>query len=459
MQKIFRVAAMLLIAASLISIAAASFLNEGMWWDEAVYLGLGSSIQKGFYSLSASEMVDTFRPPVFPLIISPFSGSVPLSRMLVMLISALSIAAVYFMSKEIFGKDVALFSSLFVSTNQLFVFFSTKILSESLFVLVLSASMLFFLRRRRPANAFASGAFAGLSLMTRYLGTILLASYAAYLAYLFIVKKDREVLTSAAFMSVGFMLAVSPWLAMSHAYYGSIFGAYFDNFAVYSGSFASDFSSFPADFYGIFGLQIIPLALGLYIMLRDGNTGYRPLLLLLFALPLAFFLMTFHREPRYVLSYMLVYAMLCGIATVRPDGIGRIGRYSRHMPAVAIFICILTAVSGISGALNDRYSGESLIAGSLYLKNMTRVGDVVMTESRPYIYYFSQRDAVRFPDDPEAIGRISMERGAKFVFVYKFEPGNPPYAADYFDNRTGFERIKSFGQWGDPGAVRIYRIV
>jgi 4-amino-4-deoxy-L-arabinose transferase-like glycosyltransferase len=428
-----------------------------MWWDEAVYLGLGRNIEKGFYSLDREELVDTFRPPLFSLMISPFSNSILFSRILVIIFSVLSIAMTYYLSKELFGKDVALLSSLFLSTNQFFVFFSTKILSESLFIFFISLSLLFFLRRRKPVNAFASGLFAGLALMTRYLGTIIVASYAFYSIYIFYRKREMKLFNEVIFISLGFAISIFPWLALSQVYYGSIWGAYFTNLSVYSGSIASDFSSYFADIYSVFGLQLIFIIVGIYVMLRQEKTGYKFLLVSLLILPLLFFSFAFHRESRYVLSYMPVYAIFCGLA-LRFES-KNFGKYLKYLPLAAVLVCVISLFTGLSYAWNDRVSGESLVEGSLYLKNITQESDIVMTESRPYIYYFSERRAVRFPDSPEDVSRVIEYYKVKFIFVYKFEPGNPPYVADYFGKNSGFGLVKKYEQWGDPEAVRIYEVI
>jgi len=442
-----------LIIFSILAKFALPFFNEGMWWDEAVYLGLGRNVQKGMYSLDSGTALETFRPPVFPLLISLISDNILLARILVVLISAISVVTTYYLSKELFGKDIALLSSLFLSTNQLFVFFSTKILSEPLFMSFLSLSLLFFLRRKKPTNALVSGVFAGLALMTRYLGTIIILSYALYFVYIFYRKKSKRVFGEAAPLLLGFLAVLSPWLLMSYAYYGSIFGAYLTNLAVYSESLPSGFSSYFADIFGIFGVQIIFVAIGLYVLARQEKSGYNFLLYVFFLLPLAFFSLAFHREPRYLLSYMPIYAIFAGLVLKLENK----KSFTKYLPLIAVLVCAASLFTGLVFAWNDRFSGRSLVEASVYLKNITDEKDAVMTESYPYVYYFSERRAIRFPDKYEDIGSIIEKNGVKFILVYKFEPGNPDYVDYYFDGKSEFIPVKKFEQWGDENAAVIYR--
>ncbi len=455
MEKRLKHVLISLIIFSILAKFALLFCNEGMWWDEAVYLGLGRNVQKGLYSLESGTALETFRPPVFPLFISPVSDNILWARIVVVLISAISVVTTYYLSKELFGKDIALLSSLFLSTNQLFVFFSTKILSEPLFMSFLSLSLLFFLRRKKPANALASGVFTGLALITRYLGTIIILSYALYFIYIFYRKKTKRVFSEAAFLLLGFLAVLSPWLLLSYAYYGSIFGAYLTNLAVYSESLPSGFSSYFADIFGIFGMQIIFVAIGLYVLARQDKSGHNFLLFALFLLPLAFFSFAFHREPRYLLSYMPIYAIFAGLV-LRLEN--KKPAFAKYLPLIAVLICVASLLTGLAFAWNDRFSGKSLVEASVYLKNITGERDAVMTESYPYVYYFSERKTIRFPDKYEGMGSVIGENGIKFILVYKFEPGNPDYVDYYFDEKSGFLPVKKFEQWGDENAAVIYRV-
>jgi len=110
-------------------------INKGLWWDEAVYLGLAKNLfeRKGYFINFNQE---TFRPPLFPVLISIlwyfFGISENIVRFFIVIVSILSIFLTYLLTKEIFGEEEALWASLFLATSHMFLFYSLKILTESL---------------------------------------------------------------------------------------------------------------------------------------------------------------------------------------------------------------------------------------------------------------------------------------------------------------------------------------
>lgn len=444
-----------LIVLSLLAKFFLIFLNQGLWWDEAVYLGLGKNIPEGFYSLDPGESIETFRPPVFPLLISPLSSSILLSRVFVVCFSILAVVLAYLLSKKLFGKEIALWVSLFLSTNQLFIFFTTKTLTESLFVSFLSLSLIFFLgHKNRNSYLLISGMFSGLAFLTRYLGTILMISYVIYFLYLFSKRMEMKRSTKEFILLLaGFFLILALWFTLSYIYYGNILGAYITNMMVYSGALPSVLSTYVSEIFQVFGLQILFIILGFYLMLKHSKNE-RILFLALFIIPIIFFSFAPHREPRYILSYIPVYAIFSGFALkceFRPA--------KRFLPLLAVLVCIFSMITGFGMVWNDRFAANALVQSSLYLKTITGENDSIMSQSYPYLYYLSERKAFTFPRDREGIEDFLTKNGIKYILLYKFEPGNPDYAEDYFDKSDEFALVKKFEQWGDPDAVRIYEFV
>ncbi len=439
------------------------FLNHGLWWDEAVYLNLGRNIQKGFYSLDPEKPLETFRSPVFPLLISPFSESVLLVRILVVMFSIISVIFVYFFSKDLFGKETALWTSLFLSTNHVFIFFTTKALTESVFISFLILSLLFFFRRKNKTSyLFLSGIFSGFAFLTRYLGTILVFSYILYFLYLFLLSKRNMKNLAKQFITMfgGIFLVLSPWFMLSHVYYGNILGSYYTNMIDYSdygkmfiGYFSNVIRNYFSDVFRAFGLQLFFIILGLYVMLKQGKGNYRILFTIIFFLPVIFFFLDPYRKPRYMLSYLPVYAVFSAFA-LRCE-FKRIGRY---LPCLAILVCIFSMFTGFAMAWNDRYAASGLVQAALYVRNVTGDDDYIMTQSYPYIYYLSGRRATVFPRNLENLEGEIKEKNIRYILLYKFEPKNPDYTKDYFDRNSEFKLIRKFTQWGDPEAVKIYEL-
>jgi 4-amino-4-deoxy-L-arabinose transferase-like glycosyltransferase len=458
-RRIFLAVTALVIFSFAARIAMLFFIG-GMWWDEAVYLGLGRGIAHGFYALESGTSLESFRPPLLPLLISPISENIFAVKVFIILTSALAVIAAYLLAKQMFGKDCALWVSLFVSTGQLFVFFSLKVLAEPFFISLVSLSLLFFFRSEHSKRAIyplLAGAFAGVALVTRYLGTIIMLSYVILFIYLALRRNGLKAnITRFSLLFAGFLAAVSPWLALSYANYGDALGAYMTNFSIYSGSFPSLPVEYVIGFLQFSGPQVIFFAIGLYAVFigrKEIGVNRSAFLLILFALPIIFFSFAPHTESRYLLSYAPVYALFAGIALVG------IRNRAKAVQALAVFACAVTLIAGLYMVWGDKDSGAALISAATYLKTVAGENDTIMSESYPYVYYFSQRRAVRFPPDEGSVEGAIDKYGVKYVLLYKYESGNPAYAAGYFENSPRFSRIMAYEQWGDQDAAVVYKVV
>jgi 4-amino-4-deoxy-L-arabinose transferase-like glycosyltransferase len=430
------------------------FFNQGLWWDEAVYLGLGVNILKGSYSLDPGFALETFRPPLFPLVISILSKSIILTRVLVVIISIIGVIVTYYLAKSLFNKKIALWSCLFLSTNQLFILFTTKTLSESLFIMFLSLSLLLFLKRNRHLSVIMAGIFVGLAFLTRYLGTLLIASYVIYFIYVLAKKETkRNTLFEMLSFLIGFFIILLPWFYVGYLYYGSPIGHYLENLRVYSQASVSNPMDTFLYFFQSWRLQIIFIFTGIVFFIRYfGRHRNRDLVLLpLFFLPIIYFIFILHKEPRYLLSFLPIYAILAALGTDRLSL-----KSSKVIPLIAIIICLSSMLIGFHSVWNDRFAANALIQGSLYLKNITDPKESILSESYPYIYYLSERKSIRFPDTFERIIDIIRENKIRFILVYKFEEGNPEYVYEFFPSKPEFKKIRNFEQWGEPEAVIIY---
>jgi hypothetical protein len=253
----------------------------------------------------------------------------------------------------------------------------------------------------------------------------------------------------------GLLLALSPWLAASHFYYGNFLGSYLTNFAVYAEELpAYNFLGNLSGTAEILGFQAVFMLAGLcfFAARAKKNEARNILLFALFILPLAFVLLMPYAEPRYLLSYLAIYAIFAGFALKHES------RYAGYMRAAALIVCLYCALSGFAIAWKDRDSSSGLVETSLFLNSITSENDAVMSESYPYVYYLSGRRAFVFPKNESDVPGYVRENGIKYVLLYKFEPKNPTYTQHYFENRDEFDRVKSFLQWGDENAAVIYRV-
>jgi 4-amino-4-deoxy-L-arabinose transferase-like glycosyltransferase len=438
-----------LIGLIFISLALKFFLipfNQGMWWDEAVYLGLGRSISQGFYALEAGTTLETFRPPLFPFLITMIRESVIAVRIFVALTSVLAVFSVYLLGREYFNRRIGLLSALLTGTSFYFVFFSIKALSEPLLIAMISFSMIYFhrwIKEDNTKNICLSGIFMALALLTRYFAVLLFFSYLAYFIYM--KRFDRRPLQF--FAAAG--LVMLPWFIMNQLSYGNPIGAVFSNLGFYSEEIVYPLQRTLQEVAIALGPAIIALPLGFFMLSKKFRRNSQ--LLFFVALSLGFFALLHHREPRYLLSFYPAYAIVSGYA---------LNKIHKHdftrlaLPAVLVTLMVIMSWS-LQVAWVDRVAASGLINGTIGLKEFVQPGETVLAQSYPYVYYFSEAKARKFPVLEEEMGNTVRNNSITYILYHKFEDGNPGYVHEYFRQ---FEVVKKFEEWNDPDAVIIYKI-
>jgi 4-amino-4-deoxy-L-arabinose transferase-like glycosyltransferase len=449
-MKKFDLILIVLIALTLLSNAILIPFNQGLWWDEAVYLGLGQNLLKGVYSLDPSCPLETFRPPLFPLFLSLFSNSILTSRILVWFASIFSLIAVFFLVKKIFGLHTGLWATFFMATSYLFIFFSTKVLSEPLFTILLSISVLFFVKwqkERKDINIFLSGLLVGLAFLTRYLGTLLILAFLLYLIWL---KFRRKVRFMEIFIFLlGLFIILIPWFWLGIFYYGNPIGPFIENMAItFAVQNMSIFDTF-FELLEIWAVMIPFIVIGFYFLIKNRVFD---LISIIFLVSLIAWFAFPYKEPRYLLSFFPIFAAIAGF------GVSKICKMKAKnvIVFVVLLVSMVVAFFALEAVYSDRFAANGLIRASLELKNITGSNEKIMTESYPWIYYLSERKTVPFPENSSEVLPLIERENVKYILVYKFEPGNPEWVNSYFSSEQ-FEKIKTFEQWGDSEAVIIYR--
>ena len=454
-------------------------IQQGHWWDEAVYLSMGKAIQQGRYSLDANNPVESFRAPVFSYLLSPFVGSVFAAKLFVLFTVILSLLGIYYAGKELFNKDVGLWSSLLVGTNYLFLFFANKVLTEPLLVALFSFSLFTLSKwsRTKQANYIIFTAIlSGLMLMTRYLSILVIGVYILYIIVAMVKERDKKIAAHFLFFIAVFLVVLIPWFMISYKYYGSMAAAFNTNFSVYAVSDIQDF--------GV-GLSFIASSLGFSLLFFFGlpfifrerkNIGL--LILFILVLTVGLFLTFKHKEARYLLTYLPVYSILAAVGITKLSTKLTRYRIGLIMEIVLLVLFVYTAYSGILNVKSDNSSTATLIDAFADLKSFTLPGETVLTPLYPYSQYFSQRKAITFCGEPSDIGnfqechakllkgqglplddipRLLKEFNVKYILSYKYEPSDPQYIIDFLNSDPKFEKVKTYPMFGDHDVVVIYR--
>lgn len=119
-------------------------IERGLWWDEVVYLALGRSVLKGTYGIPPNR--DIFKPIIFPFLVALsfiFNGEITI-RIIVEIFSILGVLGTYYLGEKLYDKKIGCLSALFLSSSPLYIFYSQKILTETVFITFSSLALTAF---------------------------------------------------------------------------------------------------------------------------------------------------------------------------------------------------------------------------------------------------------------------------------------------------------------------------
>ncbi|OMF36038.1 ArnT family glycosyltransferase [Paenibacillus peoriae] len=137
-------------------------------------------------------------------------------------LSLLTIFFVYKISKEIFGKEVGLFSALILSLLGLFVESSAMLMTEPLFILLSVLSAFFFLRGNRNSDIrliALAGLIMGLACLTRSHLLLFPFFFLAYGLFFYMKTKDWSFFKKGFVFLMSFFLVVSPIILKNYVYF------------------------------------------------------------------------------------------------------------------------------------------------------------------------------------------------------------------------------------------------
>ncbi|MGV8084612.1 MAG: ArnT family glycosyltransferase [Coriobacteriia bacterium] len=188
----------------------------------AVHLAQGGGYRLGDGTLTAS------RPPLFPLVLAGsyrlFGVSYTVGLLLEAFIGAAVALAVYWLGKLAFGIGTGLFAGLVAATYPLLIFAGSSLLTEPLFVLLVTMSAAAALRALRLETAGSylfSGALIGLACLTRPNGMLLLP---AVLVWLLLAHRGawRRRLRDGLLVTIAACAIVSPWVVRNAIVFGQL---------------------------------------------------------------------------------------------------------------------------------------------------------------------------------------------------------------------------------------------
>src|SRR3989344_2628309 len=205
----------LVLALFFFSNLALALLQENVWWDAAVYAGMGKHI----FSDGQSGLWESSRPLVWPIILGFFwklnLDMALFGKIMSLLFAAGTIIMTYLIAKEVFERKTAVLAAFLLAFTPTFFFFSKLMLTEIASTFFSLLGVYFFIRK----NYFSSGIFFGLGFMTRFLQLIPFA----VICIIFLVYniKQKNLIKNITIIGIGFAIPVAPYLALNYLLYGN----------------------------------------------------------------------------------------------------------------------------------------------------------------------------------------------------------------------------------------------
>ncbi|MBI4447595.1 glycosyltransferase family 39 protein, partial [Candidatus Woesearchaeota archaeon] len=183
--------------------------KQDLWWDSAVYLGMG----KYFLSFGNLGLFEAIRPPVLPLILGLIwrAGLDPIifGRILQIIFSLGIIFLTYSLGKKVFGETVGLLSAFVLALSATFFVNSAQLLSDIPSTFFALSALNFFMRDK----GILCGFFAALAFLTRFPQGII---FAVLLLLILFFRKNFNAIPTFAFV-------VAPFFVFNKLFFGSFF--------------------------------------------------------------------------------------------------------------------------------------------------------------------------------------------------------------------------------------------
>lgn len=192
-------------------------INPGIvWWDSAVYIGIGKYI----FSVGAIGVEEWFRPLLLPIILGSVwkMGIDPyiFGMFFDLILNIAAIYLTYLIAKKVLNKDSAIFASILVAFTTTFIFYSSKILSENLTIVLMLVSIYLLLSKKY----YWAGLIAGISIFARYPQALILPAFVFYV-FLFEESKLKEKLINSFKTTIFFLIPVAVLFIFNYFAFGN----------------------------------------------------------------------------------------------------------------------------------------------------------------------------------------------------------------------------------------------
>jgi len=417
--------------------------GQAVWWDAAEYMNMARA-----WAFGLEYQFHPVRPVLFPLIVAlcfKILNTELLPRLFIFALSMISIYGMYLFGKEVYNKKIGLLASFLTSIFYLHIFHTYRLLVDlPSFVFFVFAGLFFYkyLKNNQDKKSLYFGAIiiAMGALIRLTTATFLFA----ILIYVLITErfhclKKKEYWIAALI----FILILSPYLIWGYIQFngfvitqagawnapeGNYLSNGFSNFKSYVFLFPDMFSWVFLIFFILGLLSMYKLFLGFDMVLNNKNPKLKKylLLLLITLIPIisVSLSMSHYFEDRYIIN------SLPGIFIIASAFIMRSYRFIKNknkIIAILFLIILLGSMAftqlkhadDIIKIKKDSYS-EVKQAG-LWLKQNSNENDIILSRSRSYIKYYSEREVEDIPGTKEELESLLSNPNVKYYMISVFE--------------------------------------
>jgi 4-amino-4-deoxy-L-arabinose transferase-like glycosyltransferase len=295
--------------------------DSSVWWDGAIYIGMGKYIATG----GTVGLWEMFRPPLFPLFYSLlYTLHIPLvfvGKAVVILASVGSVWIAYILAESI-RKGSGFFASIFLSITPVFFTFSKIPITDIISVFFIMLALLLYKKNKYLLVGFLVGVAFLLrfpqGLMLVSLGIIIICDTYNSQIYIWI----RNLLGKGILLGVGFAILAVPYFISNNMLYGGAFKPLIQGNIVIGGfSYLYDLGTW---YYATELLKTAPFlgfAIFAPLLLLKRSSKLSPesklhlrAILITALVYCVYFFWQSHKELRYSIAFIPYIAILSGVA-------------------------------------------------------------------------------------------------------------------------------------------------
>jgi len=452
-KNIFLVLFILLIA----GFSLRFFSTDCYYWDELVYLQHAEILSGKVDNYNEMD----FRPPLLPMVISGayvFWHNPLIANILVSVFASVSILFIYLVGKEMFDSKTGLIAAVLLAFWPIHIYFSKTLLVHTT-AMFFALLFLFFLKKGEQRNNGwffgLAGAFAGLSILTRFTYLILIP----LIGVDFLLFRKRYNLKNIFFGAGGFSAIILPYLGWAYTMFGNPLYTFKTASLIVSWSTKQPWYFYLVNLWIFLGLiGVVGLGSWISFRLKDKRMSKEEILLWSWIL-LPFIYLSFkltHKEVRFLI------VALVPIILISAAGINRLLKKIKNKTFMFIFL-IAAILSSFFLFIYDPYirtCDSDAQKASGWIMNNSDKDDIIYAQHEfPALAYYTNRKIILAPFDKERFFNKTvnhMNKQGYYVYFEEQKKNKNFPKVEEIKNDTRFELAKKIENKND---VYIYNII